>query len=156
MSNHSPQRSELRKNLLGIWKLVSRVDLDAAGRRHIDPVLGADPLGILCFSADMFAAQYMRRNRTLDPTNTGLVRGASVSSVWNGYDGHFGTYALDAAAGRLRVKLQGAISPTDVGREFERQVQVRGNQLIISLTVKAADGIELTRSLTFERLAACG
>ncbi len=146
---------DLKRALLGIWWLVSRVDVDASGQRHIDPALGADPLGIVCFSESSFAAQYMKRDRATTEGPTGLVRGSNVASVLNGYDGHFGTYEVDEAAGILRVKLEGAISPADIGREFERDIKVQRAELTIALSVTRGDGVQVRRTLTFHRLAAC-
>lgn len=143
----------LKTKILGIWKLESRVDIDSSGQRRIDPVLGADPLGILCFSKSHFAAQYMKRDRSDAQDSPQLVRGANVSSVLNGFDAHFGTYQLDQIAGMLKVRLEGAISPSDLGREFERHIQVQGNELIIQFANTSADGLSVTRTLTFSRLA---
>lgn len=42
---------------------MGREDYDGGGRRVIDPFLGADPLGILCFSPSRFSAQFMKRDR---------------------------------------------------------------------------------------------
>jgi hypothetical protein len=42
--------------ILGIWKLKFREDVDATEQLHIDPLLGPEPLGILCFGPGHFAA----------------------------------------------------------------------------------------------------
>ncbi len=139
-------------SIVGIWRLKTRVDLDSSGQRHIDPILGADPLGILCFSEDYFAAQYMKRDRSAAQGPEELIRGSNISSVFNGYDGHFGTYRFDPASGILRVRLEGAISPADIGREFERHAEVRAGELTIQFATTSADGTLVTRTLTFSRL----
>ena len=54
----------LASDIVGFWSLVSRIDVDAAGHRHIDPALGADPLGVLCFAPGRFAAQFSKRDRS--------------------------------------------------------------------------------------------
>ena len=59
-----PPSAGLASAILGFWQLVSREDFDAAGHRNIDPVLGADPLGVLCFAPGRFAAQFSRRDRS--------------------------------------------------------------------------------------------
>ena len=60
-----PPAPDLGAAILGIWRLTSREDYDAGGRRLIDPVLGAEPLGIVCFAPKQFAAQFMNRSRGL-------------------------------------------------------------------------------------------
>jgi Lipocalin-like domain len=143
----------LKANLLWIWQLKSRVDLDSSGQRHIDPVLGADPLGILCFSEGYFPAQYMKRDRSNIQDSQQLVRGSNISSVLNGFDGHFGTYILDETSGILKVRLEGALSPDDIGREFERHIHVQGDQLTIKFATTSADAAQVTRTRTISRLA---
>jgi hypothetical protein len=60
-----PLTANLAVAILGIWKLKSREDVDATEQIHIDPFLGRDPLGILCFAPNHFAAQFMKRDRFL-------------------------------------------------------------------------------------------
>ena len=148
-SSSPVQRALLR----GMWRLASRVDRDAGGRRHIDPTLGEDPLGLLCFSEHHFAAQFMKRDRSGPTPGSGTVAGVNNSSAVDGYDAYFGTYAIDEAGGTLTVRLEGAITPANIGAAFERTVAVSGDRLTISLATTAADGTPLTRTLTFVRLA---
>lgn len=142
----------LNMQVQGVWQLTSRVDVDSSGKRHIDPALGADPLGMLCFSRDHFAAQFMKRDRSGEPTAVQAAQGANNSSASNGYDAYFGSYTVDQASGLLKVRLEGAITPSNIGSEFERQIQVQGNELTITLATTSAEGIPLSRTLTFARL----
>src|SRR5512143_166432 len=117
----------LKSRLIGMWRLESRIDMDTAGQRRIDPVMGADPLGILCFAADRFSAQFMRRDRSQSPTASLAGSGANNSSAANGYDAYFGTYTVDEAAGTMRTTLEGAITPANIGSVFERRIAVAGD-----------------------------
>ena len=148
----SPLTKNPKAKIMGIWQLKSRVDLDSSRQRHIDPVLGADPLGILCFSEGYFAAQYMKRDRSNVPDSPELFWGSNIASVLNGFDAHFGTYILDETSGTLKVRLEGAISPADIGREFERHIDVQGDGLTIEFATTSADGAAVTRTLIFSRL----
>ena len=143
----------LKTRILGMWWLESRIDRDAAGERRIDPIMGADPLGVLCFSPDRFSAQFMRRDRSSPATPPPAGGGANNSSAVNGYDAYFGTYTLDEARGILRTRLEGAITPANIGSVFERQVAVTGDKLTIRLATSSPDGTAVTRTLTFARLS---
>ena len=142
-----------KATLHGMWRLESRVDLDGAGTRHIDPMLGENPLGILCFSEGHFAAQFMRRDRSGPVPGGGTVAGVNNSSAVDGYDAYFGTYTIDETSGNLTVRLEGAIAAVNIGATFERTVAVSGDRLSISLATSAADGTPLVRTLRFVRLA---
>jgi len=148
-----PRAESLHARLLGMWRLESRIDLDAAGQRRIDSVMGADPLGILCFSADRFAAQFMRRDRSPTPAALPAGSGANNSSAVNGYDAYFGTYTVDEAAGTMRTTLEGAITPANIGSVFERHLAIAGGKLTIRLATQAVDGTPVTRTLTFARIS---
>lgn len=149
-------RDDLATTLLGAWSLTSREDYDAEGRRRIDPFLGADPLGLLFFSPTHFAAQFMKRDRHMDPApeTSGAVTsapGANNTNAANGYDAYFGTYRVDATSGRVVVRLDAALTQANVGQEFTREIRVEGNRLFIRLGTGAPDGTPITRTLVFER-----
>ena len=147
-----PPVESLHARILGIWRLESRIDLDANGQRRIDPILGPDPLGMLCFSPDRFAAQFMRRDRSSPAAPPPAGGAANNSSAVNGYDAYFGTYTLDEARGILSTRLEGAITPANIGSVFERQVAVTGGRLTIRLATSSPDGTAVTRTLTFARV----
>ena len=148
----TPAKS-LKSRIAGMWWLESRIDVDFTGQRRIDPIMGADPLGVVCFAAERFSAQFMRRDRS--PASGPAPAGAAAnnSSAVNGYDAYFGSYTLDEAAGTLRTKLEGAVTPANIGSVFERHVEIAGDQLTIRLATTAADGTAITRTLTFRRLS---
>jgi hypothetical protein len=140
----------LANDLLGSWRLVSRVDLTEAGQRRVDPALGADPIGLLVYDAGgNFAAQFMSRNRTAaDAAATG---GVNNTSAVGGYDAYFGTYEVDAATGTVTQTLLGALSPANVGMVVARAMAVSEGRLLITLATTRPDGERITRTLTWER-----
>jgi len=149
-----PPSAGLATAILGFWQLVSREDFDAAGQRNIDPVLGADPLGVLCFAPGRFAAQFSRRDRSgaaAAPPNS-VAPGANNSTAVNGYDAYFGTYTLNEGEGLVTVTLDAALSPAGMGQSYTRRVRVAAGVLFIQLDTTAADGVPITRTLRFARV----
>lgn len=144
--------ADLAASILGIWRLRSREDVDASGQRLVDPILGPDPLGILCFAPGHFAAQFMKRDRPVQDSVTQPGSGKNNSSAVNGYDAYFGTYGLDEKEGTLTVHLEGSISPANIGSTFVRDIRVQDHELIIQLPTTAVDGSAITRTLVFSRL----
>jgi hypothetical protein len=51
----------LENKIQGTWWLLSREDYTKDGQRLIDPILGADPLAILVYANNHFAAQFMKK-----------------------------------------------------------------------------------------------
>ena len=147
-----PLTTNLAAAILGVWKLKSRQDLDATGRIHIDPFLGRDPLGILCFAPSHFAAQFMKRDRSHQENVPQPVQAKNNTVAVNGYQAYFGTYSIDEIAGTLTTHLEGSISPADVDSTYIRDVRVVDNELIIQLETTAADGTAITRTNTFSRI----
>jgi hypothetical protein len=147
-----PQAGNLATAILGIWKLKSREDVDGAGRIHIDPLLGPDPLGILCFGPDHFAAQFMKRDRSSQDNVPEPAQAKNNTLSVDGSDAYFGTYSINENAGTLTTHLEGPISPANVGKTFVRDVRVVGNELIIQLNTTAVDGTAITRTNNFSRI----
>jgi hypothetical protein len=148
-----PPTRDLPGAILGLWRLVAREDHDAEGTRHVDPVLGADPLGMLSFSPGHFAAQFSRRDRTTQGAGTGggAGPGANNSAAVDGYDAYFGRYTLDGAAGTITTTLEGSVAAANVGKLFVREIRVVEGRLIIQLATTSAAGVAVTRRLTFAR-----
>ena len=142
----------LASQLLGTWRLVSREDRTPSGERRIDPGLGADPLAILVYDATgHFAAQFMKRDRSGVAAAAPVSAGANNSAAVNGYDAYFGTYTVDEASASVTQRLDGALSPGDVGKVVTRQMRVEGDRLIIQLATTSADGDPVTRTLIWLR-----
>jgi len=150
-----PPTAGLATAILGFWQLVSREDFDAAGHRNIDPVLGADPLGVLCFAPGRFAAQFSKRERggAAAATPGSSAPGANNSAAVNGYDAYFGTYTLNESDGLLTVTLEAALSPAGVGQSYTRRIRVAAGVLFIQLDTTGADGTPVTRTLRFSRVS---
>lgn len=147
-----PRIANLAAAILGIWKLKSREDVDATGQIHLDPFLGRDPLGILCFAPSHFAIQFMKRDRSGQEHEAQRDQTTNNTAAVNGYDAYFGTYSVDDGAGTLTTHIEGAISPANVGSTYVRDVRVVGNELIIQLQTTAVDGTAVTRTNTFSRI----
>ena len=147
-----PPTAQLSASIIGVWKLKSREDYDAAGQRKIDPILGPDPLGVLCFAPGYFAAQFMKRDRSAGESELQPVQGQNNSRAVNGYDAYFGSYQLDEKAGTLTTYLEGSIAPSNIGSTFVRDIRVLDNELTIQLPTTAFDGTAVTRTLVFTRV----
>ena len=54
----------LENKIQGTWWLLSREDYTKDGERRIDPILGSDPIAILVYANNHFAAQFMKKDRS--------------------------------------------------------------------------------------------
>jgi hypothetical protein len=147
-----PPTANLATAILGVWKLESREDVDAMGGIHLDPFLGQDPLGLLCFAPSHFAAQLMKRDRSHHEDETKREQTKNNTAGVNGYDAYFGTYSVDEIAGTLTTHLEGSISPDNIGSTYVRVARVVNNELMIQLQTTAVDGTSVTRTNTFSRI----
>ena len=147
-----PPTPNLATLLIGVWRLQSRVDVDASGQIHIDPFLGQDPIAILCFGPGHFAAQFMKRDRSRLEDTRQPVQAKNNTAPLNGYDAYFGTYSADESGGTISTLIEGSISPDNVGKTFVRAARVAGNDLIIQLETTTIDGLAITRTNTFSRV----
>ncbi len=142
----------LSTQLPGTWLLQSRIDVTASGQRHLDPLLGEDPVALLIYDrSGHFAAQFMKRDRST-PVQDAAAHVTNNTSAQGGYDAYFGTYSVDDAAGTVTQRLMGSLSPGNVGMTLTRAMDARDNSLVIRLDTTAADGTAVTRTLTWRRV----
>ncbi|MGZ3776481.1 MAG: lipocalin-like domain-containing protein [Mucilaginibacter sp.] len=143
----------LAATMQGVWWLLSREDYTKAGERRIDPVMGADPIGILAYAKDHFSAQFMKRDRA-DATPAQVAHsGQNNTAASGGYDAYFGTYQVDEETGKVAHTLIGSVTPANVGITVSRDLRADGDQLIIQLDTTTPDGEPITRTLTWRRIS---
>lgn len=148
----SIRNEELAASLIGVWWLQSRIDAAADGSPREEPGLGSDPLGILAYSPDRFTAQFMKRDRSGSPGPAASTSGQNNTAAVDGYDAYFGTYEIDQGTGEVVHRLEGALTPENVGIEVSRNLKVEGDQLEIRLATTTSDGEPVTRTLTWKRI----
>ena len=141
----------LQEMMRGIWWLLSREDYNEDGELRIDPILGANPVGIISYADTHFAAQFMRRDRS-GTGHTMAHTGQNNTSAVNGYDAYFGTYEVNEQTGQVKHTLIGSITPANIGMTVVRDLRVAGGTLIIQLATTATDGEPITRTLTWKRI----
>jgi Lipocalin-like domain len=141
----------LNHDLIGTWRLLSRIDRDGSGKSVDEPTLGSDPLALLFFDgAGNFAAQFMKRDRSV-AVAAPVFTGQNNTSAIGGYDAYFGTYEVDETSGDVQTLLVGALSPGHVGATMMRNMKVEEGQLVIRLTTTTADDTLVHRTLIWER-----
>jgi hypothetical protein len=113
-SNAAPG-SLLAREMIGVWRLMSREDRSADGGLRIDPALGRDPIGILTYAPHHFAAQFMRRDRSNILDGPEMSKGENNTSAKAGYDAYFGSYEVDEVSGDVLHRLEAALSPENTG-----------------------------------------
>lgn len=142
----------LSQDLVGTWRLLSRIDRDASGTVVNEPTLGSDPVALLFFDSNgNFAAQFMKRDRS-EPGAAPLIMGENNTTAIGGYDAYFGTYEVTGDNGDVKTRLVAALSPGHVGATLVRNMRVQDGKLVIRLTTTAADGTAVHRTLTWERI----
>jgi hypothetical protein len=148
----SKNQAPLSATLPGTWQLLSRIDVAASGERRPEPSLGEDPHALLIYDrSGNFAAQFMRRDRSGDIPD-GPSAAKNNSRAQGGYDAYFGTYTIDDQNGTVTQRLVGALSREHVGAVLTRAMEVEGDALVIKLETNAADGMPVTRTLTWRRV----
>jgi len=143
---------DLAKKIQGTWWLLSREDQTKDGNKKFDPVLGDDPVGILSYAKIHFAAQFMKRDRSI--RNTEISNGAKNNTIAaDGYDAYFGTYEVDEENSQVAHKLIGSVVSENIGITVSRDVRVNDDNLIIQLETTSADGEPVTRTLIWNRIS---
>ena len=152
-----PSRAPLSGSLPGTWLLESRIDLVPVGPAPSGAISGEDPVALLIYDrAGHFAAQFMKRDRSaVVPDGPGGAR--NNSRAQGGYDAYFGTYTVDDAASTVTQRLLGALSQENVDSILTREMEVRGDTLVIRVRPRPQTVLpspELLRGIGWGRPAA--
>lgn len=144
--------TDLENKIQGTWWLLSREDYTKDGRRNIDPVLGADPIAILVYANNYFAAQFMKKDRSADSISQATAAGQNNTAAIGGYDAYFGTYEIDEQTNQVAHTLVGSINPANIGITVHRNLLAEDNKLIIKLDTTTQEGEPVVRTLTWRRI----
>ena len=143
---------DLENIIQGTWLLLSREDYTKDGQKRIDPILGPDPIAILVYAKKYFAAQFMKKDRSLDSITQATGAGQNNTAAIGGYDAYFGTYQIDEKTNRVSHTLIGSINPANIGMTVYRNLYVEGDKLIIQLDTTTQEGEPVTRTLTWKKI----
>src|SRR5215471_4822963 len=102
-------RSRSQNQLVGTWRLISRVVTTGDGTIVRDPGLGAAPIGYLMYdSSGHVVAEIMKTDRpTVIDCSLSTAAPVNNSQSVNGYDAYFGTYTIDPAIHTVTHHLEG-------------------------------------------------
>ena len=152
--NENPISSpnDLATSIQGTWWLLSREDRNKDGQKRIDPVLGADPIAILVYAKNHFAAQFMKKDRTTDSITEATNAGQNNTAAVGGYDAYFGTYQIDEKTNKVVHTLTGSINPANIGITVFRDLHVKEDKLTIQLETTTPEGEAVTRTLLWKRI----
>jgi Lipocalin-like domain len=139
--------------LVGTWRLISRVVTLEDGTAVQDPGLGKTPSGYLIYdSRGHMTAQLMRPDRPMAiDCGTSAPAPSENSQSVNGYDAYFGTYTIDETSHTVTHHLEGALAAADVGKNLVREFQLSSNKLTIVVRTNSPKEKQI-RTLIWERV----
>ena len=144
---------KLVNKIQGTWWLLSREDHTKDGQTRIDPILGSDPIAILVYANNYFAAQFMKRERSADSVSQPTAAGQNNTSAIGGYDAYFGTYEVNEETNQVAHTLVGSINPGNIGMTVYRNLLVEGDKLTITLETTTPEGEPVIRTLIWKKIA---
>jgi hypothetical protein len=149
----------VREQLVGSWKLASRVSTLSNGEVLPDRGLATTPKGLLIYDrTGHVAAQLSRQGRTVEMIGEECQEAAKIRGTNDtaqtvlGYDAYFGTFTVNEKEGFVVHHLESALFPGDVGKDIKRNFTISGDTLTIKFNTTTADGTPVTRTLVWERM----
>jgi len=140
--------------LVGTWKLVAIEERKAEGKLVTPLDYGAEPVGLLMYDATgHMSAHAMRRGRPQWPSDdVHRVPPEQAKAAVAGYNGYFGTYQIDEAAGVVIHHVEGSLIPNWEGSPQRRLFTISGDKLILEPPPFDAAGQKRSRRLTWQRV----
>jgi Lipocalin-like domain len=147
------------EQLVGSWRLVSRVTTAADGRVLLDPGLSGTPSAVLIYDhSGHVAGQGARPGRTVEVLGAECRAVEKVKETSNnsqallGYDAYFGTYTVDAKKGIVTHHLESALFPGDIGKDLKRNFSISGDTLTIKFQTTTPEGRPVVKTLVWTRM----
>ena len=156
-AGQATQPSE-RRNLLGVWELVSLQDHRPNG--DVLDWMGKKPSGTLIYSPNgRMTIQIMRDPRPFagpmwSSDGHNLLPSASATEIrdaYSGYYAYFGTWDADERAHTVTHHVRASLRSAEVGSDYVRPYELFGEQLVLRYPVSAPDGEGRTRVLIWRR-----
>jgi len=153
------QPASVQAQLIGSWRLASRVSRREDGQVEADAGLASTPLGVLIYDrSGHVAAQLSRRDRTVAMIGEECQAAATTKGTADtaqtvlGYDAYFGTYSVNEKDGIVIHHLEAALFPGDVGKDIARHFTISGDRLTITFNTTTREGVKVMRTLVWERM----
>jgi lipocalin-like protein len=138
-------------SIIGTWRLVAIEGIGRGTARDDRPsgIITYDNTGHM---AVQIAYQAARRNPGSESTDN------DKAQLFETYGAYFGTYEVDARRGMVRHHIEGSLSPSDVGMNFVRYYEIRGNQVTYYVAENGRGGLyprkeDTVRRVVWERLS---
>ena len=157
-AGQATQPSE-RRNLLGVWELVSLQDHRPNG--DVLDWMGKKPSGMLIYSpSGRMTIQIMRDPR---PMTAGPIWSSDGHSVlpnapaneirdaYSGYYAYFGTWDVDERAHTVTHRVHASLRSGEVDSNYVRPYEISAEQLLLRYPVSGPDGETRTRVLIWRR-----
>lgn len=136
-------RNSDAKQLIGMWRLVSIVDMKGEKR------LGENPTGLIVYDASgKMSVQIMPG--TPRPKYAGAQPTPDeAKAALNGYGAYFGTYTVDKKSRTVTHNLEGSINPGNIGVSWVRRYEFGPKNRITLITLPLT---ETSWRLVWERV----
>jgi hypothetical protein len=132
----------LKDEIIGTWRLNSRIIRQADGSESFDPRFGEHPVGYISYDrVGHMSIQQMRPDR---PKNDPL----------NGFEAYFGTYTVDEQKKTVTHHIEGDMLSDRVGQELRREFEIKGDQLTLIVRDRPSEnGKPATILMHYTRIA---
>ena len=124
------EKSEVAKQFVGSWKLLSWELADPAGK--ISYPYGRDALGRITYdAAHRMSIQIMRRARLNFASKPFQSTLEEAAAAFKSYFAYQGTYTVDTTRAVVIHKVEASLYPNHTGMDQVRHYTLNGNRLIL-------------------------
>jgi hypothetical protein len=137
--------AEVKKNIVGVWKLVSDVNTGPDGVVKKGAAFGPTPKGTFIFTSSGNYASVNTRPDIAKFAGGNRMKGTADENraVVQGTIAHFGTYSVSPDGKALLLKVEGGTWPGWVGTEQRRDLTLAGDDLKYSVVASIGGTSEL-------------
>jgi Lipocalin-like domain len=135
----------------GTWRLLTIFATRPNGDR-IASRFGSNPTGYLLYDETGHMAVQIMASPWPAFVQADKPTPEELAAVFNGYVAYAGTYDFDAATGTVTHHVQMSVDPDDVGKNFQRTVELEGDRVTLSVRRYPLHGEEVELRLQWQRV----
>jgi hypothetical protein len=135
----------VKKQMVGVWRLVTDVNVDKDGKKTTGLGFGANPKGTFIFTASGHYAVVNSRADLPKFASGNRMQGTAeeYKAIGQGSIAHYGRWSVTPDGKAFVLKVEGSTWPAWVGAEQKRQVTIKGDEMKYSVAASVGGTSEL-------------
>ena len=153
ISTRAESNSDIEKQLIGAWKLVSATQTLADGTTRPSPAYGPHQAGYMIYTDTHLMCSVNVNQDRPQWASPAAPADAEMKTAFGGFGAYCATFTVNAADKSVTHHVQFDKSPNAAGTDRKRFFTLQGNRLVLKIDPKENPPGVTENTITWERVA---